>query len=230
MGLHGHFNGPHADTNMVQLNEMLIKEEKGEVAERGLRHGDASSEAEKRCQTFEIYIMETFRMELEETYLASTRTDTGRKQQRGNKKPGYGGAANGPARLPEEYMQRLQQYNKMNALLKKKINGQDNLKIDRKTFWQHKFGSEFGSANVGLSNTFLYDDEYGFTKVLLMGREADFVVFHILCYAVWDLAFSNTCITVVLVWIIDKMMLSLRSERGIKNIALKTLMDERFLI
>ena len=64
----------------------------------------------------------------------------------------------------------------------------------------------------------------------LAGREADMVLLGILTYALFDMSTSNTFVAVFATYAMDVGVRALRTELATRNIAAKTLLDDRFLL
>jgi hypothetical protein len=71
---------------------------------------------------------------------------------------------------------------------------------------------------------------YEFTRLLYLGREADFLMLDILLFGVYDLWFDSTATSILLVYLSNWGLGELRSYLGQNAMSRKTLVDERFLI
>jgi len=65
-------------------------------------------------------------------------------------------------------------------------------------------------------------------QVLLCGVEYDLLLFEILLYSVVDLA-GNTPVSLLVTFIVGKLLKIIRAQWGQKNLSNKTLVDGRFL-
>ena len=84
-----------------------------------------------------------------------------------------------------------------------------------------------GTLDKGI---FYNDDGKSFTNMLLYGVEWSLLVFDILFFAIVDLASTNFTLAAVLTYFADAVIVEVRDSLGKKNLARKTLVDERFLI
>ena len=75
------------------------------------------------------------------------------------------------------------------------------------------------------------DDGSSFGNVLFYGHEFTLVTFDVLVFCVIDLAgVNNTVLNGLIVWLIGWLVDILRENVSSRNLAKKTLVDERFLI
>ena len=78
---------------------------------------------------------------------------------------------------------------------------------------------------------FYNDDGRAFTDILLYGQEWSLLIFNLLFFIVVDWMSSwNSILAAVCAYFIDIIIVSLRDSFGKKNLASKTMVDERFLI
>lgn len=63
-----------------------------------------------------------------------------------------------------------------------------------------------------------------------MGIEYEIIVFLTAMYAVCDLAFDNTFVSILVVFLANRFISYFRKQWGQTNVSKKTLVDERFLI
>ena len=73
------------------------------------------------------------------------------------------------------------------------------------------------------------------SNILFYGNELTLVIFEILCFLTFDLAFSNKYIgsyfiSAAVTFIIYRILTILRKMLGQRNLSHKTLIDDRFLI
>jgi len=64
----------------------------------------------------------------------------------------------------------------------------------------------------------------------MAGNEGDLLLFNILTYSVCDIWFSNTAVSLLLTFLMEMIVVTIRRHYGQSNIASKTMVDERFLI
>ena len=75
-----------------------------------------------------------------------------------------------------------------------------------------------------------YDDpSYEFKRVFLMGIEYDLTLLLILWYSAMDLAFGNTFVSILMTYLLNRLVHAARFHWGKVNLSRKTLIDYRFL-
>ena len=79
-------------------------------------------------------------------------------------------------------------------------------------------------------STFLEDTSGRFKRLLLAGREFDMVMLGVLTYALLDTLTANTFVAIFATYAMDVTVRFVRKELATRNIALKTLLDDRFLL
>jgi len=85
--------------------------------------------------------------------------------------------------------------------------------------------------SIGGSESVVYPDPaHEWTRCLLYGVESELLLFNILTFAMCDLWFDDSLVSVVLTYLMEQLVVGVRSSFGQKNLAEKTLIDERFLI
>jgi hypothetical protein len=63
-----------------------------------------------------------------------------------------------------------------------------------------------------------------------MGIDRDWIILTSLFYAVLDLMFSNTFVSILVTYVGNRLVLSIRAYFAEINIGAKTLVDEKFLV
>jgi meckelin len=58
----------------------------------------------------------------------------------------------------------------------------------------------------------------------------DLLLFNILTFSACDIWLSNTAVSILLTFLLDRFIVYIRASFGERNIAAKTMVDERFLI
>lgn len=82
----------------------------------------------------------------------------------------------------------------------------------------------------GSDHSIFYDDSwYGFTSIFLTGMEIDLILLYGLTFASVDIAFNSTFAAMLVVSLMHRSILWFRHYFGEKNLALKALIDDRFL-
>jgi len=77
---------------------------------------------------------------------------------------------------------------------------------------------------------FYSDDEFEFKQCLVMGIDRDWIILTTLFYAVLDIMFSNTFVSILVTYVGNRLVLSIRAYFAEINIGAKTLVDEKFLV
>lgn len=104
------------------------------------------------------------------------------------------------------------------------------LEVRAKTYWERLIGAP---PDMGYSydrSVFLEDRSGRFKRLLLAGRELDMVLLSLATYALVDNASSNTFVAIFFTYAVDVVVRLLRKELSTRNIAAKTLLDDRFLL
>jgi hypothetical protein len=98
--------------------------------------------------------------------------------------------------------------------------------------WEYLVGwpPDLGTDMAGNSSIFLEDAAGRFKRLLLAGRETDMVILQICTYLMFDLVSTNTYVAVFATYAMDVIVRTLRTELATRNIASKTLLDDRFLL
>lgn len=65
---------------------------------------------------------------------------------------------------------------------------------------------------------------------MLAGREYDLVLFNVITYGVFDMAYTNTFVAIFFTYSFDVLVRVIRAELAVGNIARKTFIDPRFLL
>lgn len=65
---------------------------------------------------------------------------------------------------------------------------------------------------------------------MFAGREYDLMLFSILTYGLFDMAFSNTFVAIFFTYAFDLLLTVVRTELAVRNISHKTCIDKRFLL
>jgi len=78
---------------------------------------------------------------------------------------------------------------------------------------------------------FYNDDGRSFTSILLYGQEWNLLIFNTLLFLVFDwLTNWNSIVAGFIAYLVDIVIVAVRDSFGKKNLASKTMVDERFLI
>ncbi len=100
----------------------------------------------------------------------------------------------------------------------------------RKRYWE-KLCNFAPDMRWQAEQSVLLEDTSGrFKRLLLAGRAVDMVLLNLMTYSLFDLLYVNTFVAIFATYAIDVVVRMLRSEIAVRNIASKTLLDDRFLL
>uniref|UniRef100_A0A8C5A1S6 Transmembrane protein 67 n=1 Tax=Gadus morhua TaxID=8049 RepID=A0A8C5A1S6_GADMO len=210
--IHGRSVHGHADTNMEEMNTNLKREAESLCGQRGLLPNTDT-------QTFQVSISTRLRQQYDRI-----REPLGRR--------------NGPSRLVDAssanpFEQSTRAYNTMNRFLGSVIDhvgahrDMDYIVKD-KLFLERVIGMELLEPNE--KSIFYNDESHSFSDVLFYGNEATLLIFDTLFFCVVDLGSQSFVLAAVLTYVQQMIFRWIRGVLGRRNLANKTLVDERFLI
>ena len=194
---------------------------------------------ESPVQTFEIYLAPKVRMRYDQAFVGTLETPRprGRAGRRAD-----GADANSRRRgfraAPEEGVQRQKE---LNSFLMGYLGtgsgagtgrgAEGRTEVRPKRFFERLIGMapEINTYDRDKS-TFLEDTSGRFKRLLLAGREFDMVMLGVLTYALLDTLTANTFVAIFATYAMDVTVRFVRKELATRNIALKTLLDDRFLL
>uniref|UniRef100_A0A286ZL30 Transmembrane protein 67 n=1 Tax=Sus scrofa TaxID=9823 RepID=A0A286ZL30_PIG len=142
---------------------------------------------------------------------------------------------NGPARLlsssASTFEQSIKAYHTMNKFLGSfidHVHKEMDYFIKDKLLLERILGMEFMEP---MEKSIFYNDEgYSFSSVLYYGNEATLLIYDLLFFCVVDLACQNFILAAFLTYLQQEIFRFIRNTVGQKNLASKTLVDQRFLI
>ncbi|XP_040849292.1 meckelin isoform X2 [Ochotona curzoniae] len=207
--IHGRSVHGHADTNMEEMNMNLKREAENLCSQRGLVPNTDG-------QTFQMAISSQMRQHYDRIHEMLTRK-------------------NGPARLlsssTSTFEQCIKAYHTMNKFLGSfidHVHKEMDYFIKDKLLLERILGMEFMEP---MEKSIFYNDEgYSFSNVLYYGNEATLLIFDLLFFCVVDLACQNFVLAAFLTYVQQEIFRFIRNTVGQKNLAAKTLVDQRFLI
>ncbi|XP_061852020.1 meckelin isoform X2 [Colius striatus] len=207
--IHGRSVHGHADTNMEEMNMNLKREAENLCSQRGLLPNTDG-------QTFQISISRKMRLHYDRIHETLTRK-------------------RGPARLLDSaanaFEQSTRAYNTMNRFLNSfidHVHKEMDYIVKDKLLLERILGMEFMEP---IEKSIFYNDEgHSFTDVLYYGNEATLLIFDTLFFSVVDLASQSFVLAAILTYLQQEIFRFIRNTLGKKNLASKTLVDERFLI
>ncbi|KAM6281994.1 meckelin isoform 1-T1 [Porphyrio hochstetteri] len=207
--IHGRSVHGHADTNMEEMNMNLKREAENLCSQRGLLPNTDG-------QTFQISISRKMRLHYDRIHETLMRK-------------------RGPARLLDSsantFEQSTRAYNTMNKFLSSfidHVHKEMDYIVKDKLLLERILGMEFMEP---LEKSLFYNDEgQSFSDVLYYGNETTLLIFDILFFSVVDLASQSFVLAAILTYLQQEIFRFIRNTLGQKNLASKTLVDERFLI
>jgi len=212
----------------------LKREEEGLEMLRGFRQ-------DSHIQTFEIYLSPKVRQKYDAAFVGtdfSSAPPSRRRAPSRNPAPSNNPRHRGFRAAPEEGLKRHRNLNRfLMGYLGTPSGGSDGgssadgrLEVRAKTYWERLIGAP---PDMGYSydrSVFLEDRSGRFKRLLLAGRELDMVLLSLATYALVDNASSNTFVAIFFTYAVDVVVRLLRKELSTRNIAAKTLLDDRFLL
>jgi meckelin len=245
--IHGRTVHEHADTSMEEMREQLLKEQLGLVKPRGLS-GDN--------EAFEVYFSRDFRTRYDEIFTTRLANDLAARTERKRDSSGAArqapdaagslstfaaassnrdavgssvGAGTAGLNLPDP--KTIAASNRLNDFLVEFVEKRGKLTWTEglRNYCERFLDLPPAIAESGAS-LFYSDDEFSFKEVLMLGCERDWFIMSALFYAVLDLAFSNTFVSILVVFASNRLVSMLRSYFAAINISAKTLVDEKFFV
>jgi hypothetical protein len=232
---------------MIELTEMLAREEAGLTVDRALEDGPSD------VQSFQLFLSHEWHAAYlkiyEQLVIASNPMNLTAYTNRrfvptdingsaGSQTPGGAdanltGKQHGASGRPSEGA--IKAWQDMVAFLREFIdNNFATNGLHRKcvegSYWERLLNL---APNLALPNqpSLLYADRnYDFTKIMFLGQERELLLLNILSYALFDLWFGSTAISITCCYVLDLGVLKLRERYGQMMLSRRTLVDERFLI
>ena len=190
-------------------------------------------------QTFEVYLSPKVRQRYDEAFVGSGDVASRNRARR----PDAAGATANPRRrgfraAPDEGVERHKKLNRfLMTYLGTPTGGSDagsgaggRPEVRKKKYWEQLLGVPPEMQFAADRSLFLEDTSGRFKRLLLAGREFDMVLLGVLTYALLDMASANTFIAIFGTYAMDVGVRKLRAELATRNIAAKTLLDDRFLL
>ncbi|XP_077126973.1 meckelin isoform X4 [Ranitomeya variabilis] len=207
--IHGRSVHGHSDTNMEEMNMNLRREAENMCSQRGLQPNTD-------IQTFQISISGRTRAQFDRIHDNFVKN-------------------HGPTRFLRSFTtvsdQSTKAYNTMNKFLSSFI---DHAFKDMDYFVKDKLllerilNMEFMEP---MERSIFYNDEtHSFSDVLFYGHESTLLMFDTLVFCVVDIMSQNFVLAAIITYLQQECFRRIRAAVGQKNLASKTLIDERFLI
>ncbi|XP_069076570.1 meckelin isoform X1 [Pleurodeles waltl] len=212
--IHGRSVHGHSDTNMEEMNMNLKREAENMCSQRGLLPNTD-------IQTFQISIATKTRLQFDRIH--NTLTMFYFLQQNAHSRfLNSSGTA---------FEQSTKAYHAMNKFLGSFIDHshKETDYIVKEKLWLEKILKM--ELNEPYDKSIFYNDEsHSFSDALFYGNESTLFIFDMLFFSVVDLASQNFILAAVLTYTQQEIFRIIRSTLGRRNLAAKTLVDQRFLI
>lgn len=222
--LHGLSVHGRADTSLHELYEQFQREEENLCGKRGL-------EPNSELQVFEMAVTRRFREEYDKILNLMINRDAPNMRRDHPVPVARQNKANG-SNLPARLESSVNAYHMMNRFLSAFIEHSirdNNYIVKDKVFSEKLFKNELLTP---FENSFFYNDEHrSFTSILMYGQEFTFLVFYLFLFIMVDWLSNWNCIlAAVVVYFVDVIFVTARDYFGKRNLANKTMVNERFLI
>ena len=235
--IHGKTVHAHADASLEEMRIQVASERKNWTKKRGLTDGGKD--------TFTMYVSRQFRARYDRIFSSILARELTRRSLESRRAGGRGEGRDvtssqtnirNKTSLPMDDPL-VAASHALNEFLKSFIEKNDTAHYP----WEERYlrrtevccGIPPNRQHDSIQSDFYYDDpmidSFAFKRVLLMGIEHDFVIFLALFYACMDLLFSNTYVSIICTYVINRLLMFMRSHWGKINLSLKTLVDEQFL-
>lgn len=236
-GYYLHCRSPHqyADGTMSELVQMLRQEEAGLTIDRSLEG------APPDVQTFQIFVSAEWRAAFDKINVSLTGAENNMAQllnesrnravtraaaakNNNNNHNGNNSNNNGNNRsriavnnAPSPHV--LKAWKEMLLFLQEFVEnnfGQTGLRriVRDPTYWEKQTNGAPELTAPDQPSMFFTDREYNYCKVWFLGREADLLLLNMLLYAMFDLWFSSTVITMFLTYLVEILIVHLRHSWG----------------
>ncbi|GFN86065.1 meckelin [Plakobranchus ocellatus] len=209
--IHGRSVHGRSDVGMREMCDMIKREEEDLVGQRGLVPNTEP-------QTFLMALPKRLRQKYETVYMpvqlenasAATRGEQARLAGRDKSIDAYG---------------TLNRF--FCAFIDHSLRDIDYV-VKEKTFLEKILDTEF--LELADKGIFYNDNGHSFDNVLFYGNEMMLIIFDTLFFCVVDYIFTDYVLAGILTYLITELICLIRDIGGKKNLAKKTLVDERFLI
>ena len=228
-GWYLHCRSPHqfADGTMIELLDMLHKEEAGLVVDRSLDN------APDDVQSFEVFASGEFRLAFDKVYnnlLLSTSVLTA--SQPGPGQPGYqrvpgggnsgrsgAGAGAGGAAGGKKYDKLFKYWQEVMIFLQEWVENNFNKNclrhvIKEKSYFEALFDAAPDMSLPDQPTVFCPDRRFEYTSSFFLGNEKDLLLLNILAYSMFDIWFNNTILSCLMTYLLEQLLCYIRLERG----------------
>lgn len=239
--IHGESVSKHADVSLDQIFENLKAYQNSATQSRGL---DGTGH-----DTFVMYASKALRSKYDSEYselLARQTLQRQHVQRAGN--GGFSRREEMKRRIRERKMPTIHRdddvdgisrglinaNHSLNSFLKSFISNHDNQhprSIEERGYLETSLNIPPATRTNDTKTSVLFKDEaMSFVNATLMGIEYEIVIFYALLHGICDLIWANTVVSLLVVYIIDRIIVFSRAHWGKINLSKKTLVDYRFLI
>ncbi|XP_063715703.1 meckelin-like isoform X2 [Symsagittifera roscoffensis] len=225
--IHGRSVHGFADANLAQLSLLMQKEQDDLRGTRGLL-------PDSSIQTFEMIVPLNLRTAYRKLYkppMPSNAAKAATTATSGDQ-TGAGVDRNSLSQLNPQLRKCIEGYNQLNAFLAAFINRDIpdcDYEVRERPFLEKLLDMEF-VENSPTRGIFYSDAGHVFDKVLFYGNEFSLFVFDVYLFVALDYMIGSYLLSAIGVYIVQKIMVPIREILGQRNLAKKTLVDERFLI
>ncbi|XP_067651968.1 meckelin-like [Haliotis asinina] len=209
--IHGRSVHGKADTDMKEMHQMMKREEQDMCGQRGLMPNTEQ-------QTFQMTLPSRLRDKYDQVYLPAA-LDTAMAGNRG---------AGNKGKVTDKSVEAYTMLNKfLQAFIDHSLRDLDYVVKD-KTLLESVMDTEFFDVQ---DKGILYNDNgHSFDQVLFIGNESSLIIFDTLLFCIIDLIATDFVLAGVITYLVSQLIILVRDSGGRKNLAKKTLVDERFLI
>lgn len=231
-GYYVHCRSPHqfADGSMAELVGMLNKEEAGLTVDRSLEG------APPDAQSFEIFLSFDWRTQYNKIFNNLLRPPTASEMMlsgRVNRGTTGGNLFTSVKSTPPDKL--ISAWIELNTFLQGFVDNTHasaDLKrsVIQPTYLEKLLHLAPDLSANGQPSVFYPNASFDYINMTLLGHELDMLCLNILSYSLFDIWFNNTATSILLCYLLNQLLTTIRSSIGQATIARKTLVDERFLI
>jgi meckelin len=222
--LHGRSVHCNADTSMGELIKQLQSEQDGRVSKRGML---ANSDE----QVFEVFVTKAFRQKFDQIRMqlpdhmqkrvpVSQQGQTVRTQAEKRKDPT--GLTQQHVQAQAELVAHIAQF--VDDMVSKHTMQIQAHSLQERLLRTPPDMSTSSTARMYTDQTLMWQE------LIMLGNEAKLLLFDLLVYTIFDQTIKDTLWSILLTYVVDKVLLGLRRKWSSENIAKKTLVDDRFLL
>ncbi|KAH9270007.1 hypothetical protein BASA83_007835 [Batrachochytrium salamandrivorans] len=221
--VHGRSVHSYADTNMMELNNFLKKEENDMVPRRGLQ--------DTNQQSFEIFVTRKMRSTFDKIFDQNTVLPQGtqRLKKMSDRLTMNAVKIKGSkdSITPANELQ-IKEYKQVNDFLRSFID--QNLKENPYLIREKTYFEQFAVSPDQSEGNVFFPAETGFSHTLLYGIEMHMTIAYMYIFVYVDILTDSPSKAALVVWVVHFLIGFARGALGEKNLARKTLLDWRFLV